>query len=422
MGIRSRDRVIAALNHHEPDRVPVDLGGTLVTGIHAAALNGLRRALGLEPRTVKVHEPMMMLGLVEDDVRSAVGGDVVGLNPLSTLLGYRNENWKPWTLPSGTDVLMGGGFAVTYGPDGTAYAHPCGNTSVPPSARMPAGGLYFDNIIRQQDLSAHCFDARQDYADQCSVFSDEECRCYERVAKALYEETGCAVVGNFFLGGLGDVLDIPGPWLEHPQGIRDLQDWMMAHYDHPSYVKEFFELQTEVALQNLELYRQAVGERIVAIVMSGTDFGAQHGPLISPHCYREFYKPFHQKLNGWVHQHTPWKVFYHTCGSIVAFMDDLIEAGVDIINPVQFTAAGMELQGLKARYGDRIVFWGGGVDPQKTLPFGSQEEVQAETRRNVRILAQGGGYVCAAVHNIQGPTPVGNIIAFFRAINDQGER
>jgi len=106
----------------------------------------------------------------------------------------------------------------------------------------------------------------------------------------------------------------------------------------------------------------------------------------------------------------------------VAFMDDLIEAGVDIINPVQFTAAGMELQGLKARYGDRIVFWGGGVDPQKTLPFGSQEEVQAETRRNVRILAQGGGYVCAAVHNIQGPTPVGNIIAFFRAINDQGER
>jgi hypothetical protein len=415
--MNSRQRVLAALNHQVPDRVPVDLGGSVVTGIHASALARLRDALGLPKHPVKVYEPMMMLGLVEDDVRQAVGGDVVGLNAPSTLLGYRNENWKPWTLPDGTAVLMGGGFAVTYGPDGTAYAYPKGDTAAPPSATMPANGLYFDNLTRQQDLTHHTFDARADYADQYGVFSQEDCAYYERTARQLYEETDCALFGNFFLGGVGDIFHIPGAWLAHPKGIRNLEDWIMAHYDHPQYIHEFFQMQTEITLRNLELYRQAVGDRLAAIAVSGTDFGAQLGIFISPASYREFYKPYHKIFNDWVHTHTPWKVFFHTCGSIGALLDDFIEVGVDIINPVQFTAAGMELKGLKARYGDRLVFWGGGVNPQRTLPFGTPEDVARETRENVRILSAGGGYVCAAVHNIQGPTPPENILAFFRAIN-----
>jgi hypothetical protein len=415
--VNSRERVKAALSHQQPDRVPVDFGGTVVTGIHAAALDRLRKALGLAARPVKVFEPMMMLGLVEDDVRQALGSDVVGLCAPSTLLGYRNENWKPWTLPDGTEVLMGGGFAVTYGPDGTAYAYPGGNTSVPPSAKMPANGFYFDNIVRQDDLSEHIFNARMDYADQYGVFSDEDCQYYEETSRALYEETDCALFGNFFLGGVGDIFHIPGAWLEHPRGIRDLQGWLMAHYDYPGYIRDFFDMQAEITLKNLELYRQAVGDRIVAIGVSGTDFGAQHGPFISPDCYREFYKPYHKMFNDWVHRHTSWKVLFHSCGSIAAIMDDLIESGVDVINPVQFTAAHMDLQDLKARYGDRVAFWGGGVDPQKTLPFGTPQEVARETQRNVRILSAGGGYVCGTVHNIQAPTPVENIIAFFEAIH-----
>ena len=135
--MNSRERVDAALAHREPDRVPVDLGGAVVTGIHASALDKLRKALDLEPRTVKVYEPMMMLGLVEDDVIDAIGGDVVGVNAPGTLLGYRNENWKDWTLPDGTEVLMGGGFEYTRGADGTTYAYPQGDTSVPPSVKMP---------------------------------------------------------------------------------------------------------------------------------------------------------------------------------------------------------------------------------------------------------------------------------------------
>ena len=397
--------------------VPIDLGGAVVTGIHASALARLRDALGLEKKLVKVYEPMMMLGEVEDDVLQAIGGDVVGLNAPSTLLGYRNENWKPWNLPDGTAVLMGGGFAVTYDSGGTAYAYPKGNTSAPPSARMPATGLYFDNIIRQDDLTNHEFDARKDYADQYGIFSDEDCLYYDRIAKGLYDNTPYALFGNFFLGGVGDIFHIPGAWIEHPRGIRDLEDWIMAHYDHPDYVKEFFDMQTEIELKNLELYRQAVGDRIVAIAVSGTDFGAQCGTFISPATYREFYKPYHKIFNDWIHEHTNWKVFFHTCGSIVSLLDDLIEAGVDIINPVQFAAAGMDLETLKGKYADKLVFWGGGVDPQKTLPFGTPQEVAAETKKNVSILSKGGGFVCAAVHNIQGPTPVENILAFFKAVN-----
>ncbi len=415
--MNSRERVTAALQHKQPDRVPIDLGGSVVTGIHASALSTLREALGLEARPVKVYEPMMMLGLVEDDVREAIGGDVVGLNSPGTLLGYRNENWKPWRLPNGTEVLMGGGFAHTTAPDGTIYAYPRGDLSAPPSAQMPSNGLYFDNIIRQEDLSDHEFDARKDYADQYAIFTEDECRYYERTVNELYERTDCAVFGNFFLGGVGDIFHIPAAWIEQPKGIRDLEEWIMAHHIHPGYVKEFFDMQTEIELQNLELYRQAVGDKIAVIAISGTDFGAQHGLLISPDCYREFYKPYHTKFNNWVHENTSWKVFFHTCGSIVDILDDLIEAGVDVINPVQFTAAKMDLASLKARYGDHLVFWGGGVDPQKTLPFGTPQEVTEETKRNVQIMSDGGGYVCSSVHNIQGPTPPENIIAFFRAIN-----
>ena len=322
----------------------------MTTGIQAIALHNLRQALGLEDRTVKVYEPMMMLGLVEEDVRQAIGGDVVGLNAPDTLLGYRNENWKPWQLPDGTEVLMGGGFQCTYGEDGTIYAYPQGNASAPASAKMPCNGFYFDNIIRQEDLSSHEFDARKDYADQYSVFSEEDCRYYERASKHLYESTDCAVFGNFFLGGVGDIFHLPGAWIEHPKGIRDLQDWLMAHIEHPDYVKEFFDMQTEITLKNLELYRQAVGERLVAIAVSGTDFGAQNGLLISRDCYREFYKPYHKKFNEWVHEHTSWKVFFHTCGAVTDLIEDLIEVGVDIINPVQVSAKGMQPEVLKPAF------------------------------------------------------------------------
>jgi uroporphyrinogen-III decarboxylase len=414
--LKSRQRVIAAINHQKPDRVPVDLGSTDVTGIHVTALDNLRKELKLEYRKVKAFEPMMMLGYVENDVIDAVGGDVIGLHSPVTLLGYWNKNWKPWKLPNGTEVLVGGGFSVTRDSNGTIYAYPNGNRSFNPSAKMPSNGWYFDPISRQEDISEHDYNARKDYADQYPVFSDEICKYYEETSRFLYEETNYAIIGDFSLGGLGDFFVIPAPWLEKTKGIRNLEDWMLAYHDHPDYIHELFEMQTESAIENLKLYQQAIGERLSVIVVSGTDFGSQNGPLISPDFYRTFYKPYHNKINEWIHTHTLWKVFFHSCGSVVGFLDDFIEAGVDIINPLQYSAAGMDLELLKDKYGSKLVFWGGGIDTQRVLPFGTVDEVRNETRKNVNILFEGGGYICAAVHNIQGPTPVENICAFFDAI------
>ena len=415
--MNSRERVLLALNHKKTDRIPVDLGGTVVTSVHASAVSRLRKFLELDNKPVKVFEPMMMLGEIEEDLRNILKTDVIGLYSPHTLLGYDNKNWKPWILPDGTEVLMGGGFEYSYGKNGTIYAYPKGNKKAPPSALMPGTGFYFDNITKQEDLSNHDYNARNDYSDQYSIFSEEDCIYYEKTSKSIYEETEYSIFGNFFLGGVGDIFHIPGPWLENPKGIRDFSLWYIAHYEHPNYIKEFFDMQKEIQLKNLELYRQAVGERIAAIAITGTDFGTQNGPLISPDIYREFYKPYHKVFNDWVHKNTNWKTFTHTCGSIVDFIDDFIDAGFDILNPVQFSASKMGLKFLKEKYGSSLVFWGGGVNPQKTLPFGTPEEIEKEVKSNVMTLSRNGGFICASVHNIQAPTPVENIVAFFNAIN-----
>ncbi|MHB1357165.1 MAG: uroporphyrinogen decarboxylase family protein, partial [Anaerolineae bacterium] len=157
-------------------------------------------------------------------------------------------------------------------------------------------------------------------------------------------------------------------------------------------------------------------DRIAAIFISGTDFGSQDRPFISLHAYRTLFKPYHQAINEWVHAHTTWKTFYHTCGSVVTYLDDFIEAGVDIINPVQISAAGMSPAELKQRWGDRLVFWGGGVDTQRILPFGTPREIAADVSANIATLGHGGGMVFSAVHNIQSAIPSANLEALVQAL------
>jgi uroporphyrinogen-III decarboxylase len=177
-------------------------------------------------------------------------------------------------------------------------------------------------------------------------------------------------------------------------------------------------MQAEAALKNLEIYRQAVGDRIQIIWMSGTDFGTQNSEFISPDLYRKLYKPLHKRLNDWVHKKTSWKTFYHSCGSIINLLDDMTAAGIDIINPVQCSAAGMDPNVLKKKYGDKLVFWGGGVDTQNTLPFGKPEEVKEQVTDRLKVFSSGGGYVFNTIHNIVARTPVENIIAMFEAVKE----
>jgi uroporphyrinogen-III decarboxylase len=208
--------------------------------------------------------------------------------------------------------------------------------------------------------------------------------------------------------------------LDEPKGIRNFDDWLVAHITHPWYIKEINARHAARIVENLELLRQAVGDRITAVYVSGTDFGTQRGEFFSPDIYRELYLPYHRQINDWVHANTKWKTFLHCCGSVYRLIPHFIEAGVDILNPVQCSAANMAPDRLKREFGDRLVLWGGGVDTQKTLPFGTPEEVRAEVTERIRALAPGGGYVFNAVHNIQAKTPVENLLAMFAAAQAVG--
>ncbi len=413
--LSSRENVIRALNHKAPERVPLDLGSTAVSGIAASTLHELRAALGLEEKPVRVNEPFQMLGVVDDDVLDAIGSDVVGLGDDSTFYGFPATDWKPWTLFDGTPVLVPGKFNTVVADDGTLYQYPEGETSLPPSARMPAGGFYHDSIERQQPYDPETLDPAEWVRDMYHVYTDEELRLLEKRSIALYEGTTRAVIGNWGQGGFGDIAWVPGPGVREPKGIRSVADWYMAALLYPEYIKGIYEGQLEIALKNLPLYKQAVGSRIQAIFVSGTDFGSQTGPFISPRAYRDLYKPYHKAINDWIHDNTEWKTFFHTCGSMAALYDDLIEAGVDIVNPVQISAADMAPQSLKERFGDRLVFWGGGIDTQHVLPFGTPEEVAEHVTENVRILSKDGGFVFATVHNVQSGVPITNLQAMFAA-------
>jgi hypothetical protein len=417
--VNSRERVQTALQHQEPDRVPLDLGGSAVTGIHVSSVYKLRQALGLDApgSPVKVVEPYQMLGEVKADLMEALGVDIIGLGSEETLFGFKNEGWKPWTTFDGTPVLVPEGFHTEPEPNGDILMYPEGDRSAPPSGRMPEGGYYFDTIIRQPPLDDDALNV-QDNLEEFGPISDEELAHFEREAKRLFQETDKAILANFGGTGFGDIALVPAPWLKHPQGIRDVEEWYVSTLTRRNYIYEVFERQCELGLANLERIYEVVGERVTVIFVTGTDFGTQKGPFLSKQTYRELYMPFHQRVNDWVHAHTGWKTFIHTCGSVLALLPDFIEAGFDILNPVQCSAAGMDPRTLKDQFGDRFVFWGGGVDTQRTLPFGSPDEVRREVRERMEILGPDGGFVFNTIHNVQARVPTENLVALFGAVQE----
>jgi hypothetical protein len=285
---------------------------------------------------------------------------------------------------------------------------------------MPRDGFYFDTIVRQEPIDEDSLDPKEWVDQTYALYTDEDLRYLEETSKRYFENTDLALLGNFWGAGFGDIAVVPGPAIPHPKGIRDPEEWYVSAVTRKGYVADIFGYQFELQMKNLRLYREAVEDRVDIIVMSGTDFGSQTGPFISPQSYREMFKPLHRAMNDWVHENTPWKTFYHTCGSIVSFLDDFHEAGIDILNPVQISAVGMSPAVLKKQYGDKFVFWGGGVDPQGTLSFGNPEEVALEVKGNIEIFKRGGGFVFNNVHNVQATVPLDNLMAFFEAYREYG--
>jgi hypothetical protein len=412
-----RERVLKALNYEPVDRVPVDLGGTLGTGAHVSVIANLRRALGLDkPGTpVKVVEPYQMLGEVATDLREMLAIDLVNLPGPKNHFGFANTNWKPWRTFDGTDVLVPDKFNIGPEPNGDIHQYPQGDKSVPASGRMPKGGFYFDDIIRQGPIN----EAELDPADNLEDFalvSEEDLKIYEQRARELYDNTDLAITAGFPGTAFGDIALVPAAFLKHPKGIRDIEEWYISTISRREYVKEVFACQAEIAIENLERIYQAVGNRVHAIWLDGTDLAAQNTLFCGPDTYRELYLPFSRKLNDWIHAHTEWKTMKHCCGGCEPLVEGFIEAGFDILNPIQTSAEGMAPQLLVDKYGGRIVFWGGGVDTQQVLPFGKSEQVRRQVTERVQIFNAKKGFVFSTVHNIQCNTPVENVLAMFEAL------
>ena len=417
--MNSRQRVEAALSHEQPDYVPLDLGASPVTGMQVSSVYKLRQALGLDPpgTPVKVVEPYQMLGEIAPDLQDALGIDVVPLSGRKNMFGFENAGWKPWTTFDGTPVFVPERFSTVPEANGDILLYPEGDTSVPPSGRMPKGGFYFDSITRQGPIDDDNLRV-EDNLEEFGPVSDADLQYFAREAQRLRSESDRAIVANFGGTAFGDIALVPAPWLKHPKGIRDVAEWYMSTAARVDFVYSIFDRQCEIGLANLAKIHEAVGDRVSVVFITGTDFGTQAGPFINPKSYRSLYQPFHSRVNDWVHEHTNWKTFIHSCGSVVALVDDFIDAGFDILNPVQCSAVGMDPQTLKDRFGERITFWGGGVDTQKTLPFGTPDDVRREVRQRIEIFNRGGGFVFNTVHNVQAATPTENMRALYETVKE----
>jgi uroporphyrinogen decarboxylase len=374
----SRERVRATLAHREPDRVPFDLGGSRQTGIHLRAYAGLREALGLEPREPRVIDITQQLADVEPDVLDALGVDVRYVAPRGSST-YRREIREEGEYRTFTDEWGVG-------------------------RRMPlATGLYYDSYAPPLagEIDAAAVDA---YA--CPDASDparyagmaEEARRYA-------EEEGRAVQVGSICGGLTEGLF----------KLRGFEDGYMDLAGDPSLARRVMERILEVKIAYWSRVLPLVDGH-VDVVGEADDLGGQERTLFSPATYRDLVKPLHRELFDFLHAHTDAKVFFHTCGAVRELIPDLIEIGVDILNPVQVSAAGMDTAGLKREFGRDLVFWGGAVDTQRVLGSGSPAEVRAEVLRRVGDLSPGGGFVFAAVHNIQPNVPAENILAMRAAL------
>ena len=410
-----RERVLKTLNRQWADRVPIDFGSTSVTGMHVSCVGALREYHELENRPVKVHEPYQMLGLLEGDLLDRIGVDTAGMMPASTLFGFSVGDWKEWRTPWGQDVLVPGDFNVTR-EGGDFYIYPEGDTAALPSGRMPEGGYFFDTIVRQPRLD----DENLNPADNLEEFGllSDEALAFMKNAVAEAARGGRAVVGGIGGTSFGDIALVPAPFLKNPKGIRDVEEWYISTVTRRDYIHEVFSAQCDIALDNLARAHDVIGENLDVLFVCGADFGTQTSSFCSTDTYEDLYAPYYRKINRWVHEHTEWKTFKHSCGAVAEFIPRFVESGFDILNPVQCSAAGMDPQKLKDRYGDCIVFWGGGVDTQKTLPFGTPDEVRREVLKRCEIFSKGGGFVFNAIHNVQAETPIANIVAMLDAVRE----
>ena len=412
--MNSRQRVLASLNHQEPDRVPICFSGHRSSGIAAIAYARLRDYLGLPKRPIRVYDPVQQLAIVDSDVLDLFGVDTIEMGR-----GFALEDkwWAEWLLPDpsgaglrGTPCLMPAWALPERQPGRWVLRSDSGRII----AQMPDGALYFEQTYWPWLDQAPDFDDL-DGAFKESMWTNvasppgpitagpDGDRILVEGAQRLRESTDRAIIGLF-----------GGNLLEIGQFLFRNDNFFVLLANEPERAAEFLDKLTEHHLANLEHFLSLVGP-YVDVILFGDDLGMQTGPQISPRMYRKLFKPRHARMWRRAKELANVKVMLHSCGGLRELLPDLIDAGLDTINPVQITCKGMEAEGLKRDFGEEITFWGGGCDTRDILPHGTPDEIKAHVREQIRILSPGGGFVFQQVHNIMADVPPENVVAMFEA-------
>lgn len=412
----SKERVWNALNHRGGTPVPVDFGATTVTGIHCRIVEQLRKYYGLADKPVRIVDPFQMLGEVDEELQERMGVDLVPLFGQKNMFGIDESEVHEQVTPWGQKVLIAKGIDMTPDAEGDVYIYPEGDRSVSPSAVMPEG-CYFINAIERQQPIDEALLSYQDNLEEYALLNESDLT-YWKQAAGKAAATGKAVVAGFGGTALGDVAFIPAMGLKHPKGIRSVAEWYMSTLIRPDFVHALFEHQTDLAIRNYEMLWNTVGDQVDVVFTCGTDFGTQDSQFCSEEVFRELWLPYYKRLNDWIHTHTTWKIFKHSCGAVLPLIPAMIDSGFDILNPVQINAKDMDSKVLKEQFGDQLVFWGGGMDTQRVLAFGTKEEVRRQVMEQCEILGKDGGFVFNTVHNIQANVPVKNVITMIETLNE----
>lgn len=410
--MNSRERILAAISHQEPDGVPVDLGATPSSGISAIAYYNLKQHLGIDTGHTRVYDVVQELAQPEDDILDRYRIDAVDIG---RAFDVRDEDWYDITLPPGIPVQYPFWFHPVQQPDGVWEAYAPDGTRI---AIKPVGAPFFDQTYfpyldgypaSYADLPqimpkvhwAGLAHSPWDHAGEADFWAQLRARALElreSTDRALMIVAGC----NLFEWGTF---------------LRRIDNFLMDVVTSPVEVERLLDALMEQHLKTLENVCAAVGD-VADIIRMGDDLGTDHGPFMAPKIYRQLIKPRQKILTDYVKQHSQMHTFLHSCGSIYKIIPDLIEAGFEVLNPVQITAADMDPAKLKREFGNDVTFWGGGCDTRHVLNFETPEEVKDHVRRNIETLAPGGGFVFNTVHNILPDVPPANIVAMFEAIDE----
>ena len=402
----SRERILQSIEHRQPDKIPIDLGASTVTGISAIAHNKLKNHLGIDIPT-RVFDVVQQLAQVDDSMIESFGVDALDLNSIF----MDDLGWYPVILGDGSKALFPEWFRPEQDKDGSFFLRDHNGEIM---SRMASGGACFDQTlfpwengypidISEIDEAFRSINWNAHSHTKYINVDNQELR--ERTLK-LRDSSDKAIV----MSGGAKLLEL-GFFLRRMDNM--LMDLLADHKN----LGRMLDKMMEMHLAGLEKKIGAVGD-LVDVIRFGDDLGMTSGPFMDLDVFRKFFKPRYKELCDYVKQHSNMKIFLHSCGSIRQFIPDLIEVGFDILNPVQTNCYGMDARGLKEDFGKEITFWGGGIDTSRVLPTGTPEEVRVDVLERCEILSKDGGFIFAPIHNILPEVPPENIVAAYKAVNE----